>query len=381
MIYRQLGRTGLNVSRLGFGAMRLPMIGQGKDARVDDAKAQDLMHHAFGMGVNYLDTAIFYCNNDSQRAVGVALKAWRQSPHGPAHPIIVSTKNHYKETDERTWWANLEQSLELLGLAKIDVYNVHGINQKVWAEVIQPHTSKWLIKARDQGLIGHICTSFHDNNLGLRTIVASGLFAAITLQYNMLDRQLEDGIAHAHANGVGVTVMGPLAGGRLGGDNEALKAQAAGSQNVSELALRFVLSNPAVTLAISGMQSKAIIEANAAIASDESAMTAGQRQGVVEHLGRLKELADLYCTGCGYCAGCPQKVRIGRIFRTFNLARVYGLWEWARKDYRSIIGDVWDKEANDASGCNQCGQCEEKCPQKLPIRKQLAEAHKALTGV
>ena len=87
MLYRTLGRTGLNVSQLGFGAMRLPMNGEGESARVDLERAIPMIHRAFEGGVNYIDTAIFYCNGDSQRAVGEALKGWRER-------VIVSTKNH-----------------------------------------------------------------------------------------------------------------------------------------------------------------------------------------------------------------------------------------------------------------------------------------------
>ncbi|RPI61090.1 MAG: aldo/keto reductase, partial [Planctomycetaceae bacterium] len=123
MIYRQLGKTGLKVSQLGFGAMRLPMIGEGKTARVNDELAVPLIRRAFEAGVNYIDSAVFYCNADSQRAVGVALKGWRDK-------IVVSTKNSYKDKDESAWWKNLEDSLRLLDVQCIDVYNLHGNSAK-----------------------------------------------------------------------------------------------------------------------------------------------------------------------------------------------------------------------------------------------------------
>ena len=138
MIYRQLGKTKLRVSRLGFGAMRLPMIGQGDDARVDDDKAVELIHRAFRAGVNFIDSAVFYCKHDSQRAVGVALKGWRDK-------IVVSTKNSYKDRDERLWWKNLEDSLRFLDVQHIDLYNIHGINWKVWCDLGEPLISKWLL--------------------------------------------------------------------------------------------------------------------------------------------------------------------------------------------------------------------------------------------
>jgi uncharacterized protein len=139
-----------------------------------------------------------------------------------------------------------------------------------------------------------------------------------------------------------------------------------------------VLSNPGVSVAISGMTSKEVIDANVAIASHDVALSPDDWQTIDRYLRDLKSKADLYCTGCEYCMPCPQDVRIPRIFRTYNLANVYGLWERARNDYAGILGDVWDPAARQADSCNQCGACESKCPQRLPIRKQLQQAHEAL---
>jgi aryl-alcohol dehydrogenase-like predicted oxidoreductase len=105
MIYRTLGRTGYKVSQLGFGAMRLPMTEANGDKAVDRDLAIPMIHRAFEAGLNYIDTAVGYCNQDSQRAVGEALRGWRDR-------VVVSTKNHYYGEDEAEWWSNLENSLE-----------------------------------------------------------------------------------------------------------------------------------------------------------------------------------------------------------------------------------------------------------------------------
>jgi len=97
MQYRQLGRTGLRVSQLGFGAMRLPMTADGPEGLVDREKAVPMFHRAFEAGVNYVDTAVGYCREDSQRAVGDAIKGWRDK-------LVVSTKNPYYGEDEVEWW-------------------------------------------------------------------------------------------------------------------------------------------------------------------------------------------------------------------------------------------------------------------------------------
>jgi len=373
MIYRTLGRTGLKVSQLGFGAMRLPMVGQGEQRRVDRDLAIPMIHRAFEGGVNYIDTAVGYCNEDSQRAVGEALKGWRDK-------IIVSTKNPYYGEDESEWWRNLENSLERLDVDFIDIYNHHGVRyQKRYVEAIEPRISKWMYKAKAQGLIKHICCSFHDDNDALIKLVDTGYVESITLQYNMLDRRLEEGIAYAHEKGIGVVVMGPVGGGRLAAHTEALAGVVRGIDRVPELALRFVLSNPCVSLALSGMSTMQQVEQNLAVASDPVSLTDDDRAAIRRHLEKLQKMAELYCTGCGYCMPCPQEVNIPGIFDLYNHGRVYGLWDHARSRYRRLL-EIAPKRGNGADACIECGQCEEKCPQNIPIRKQLKEAHEALTA-
>jgi predicted aldo/keto reductase-like oxidoreductase len=367
VIYRNLGRTGYKVSQLGFGAMRLPMVGEGEAARVNRELAIPMIHRAFEGGVNYIDTAVGYCNQDSQRVVGEALRGRRDR-------IVVSTKNPEYE-DEKAWWQNLENSLERLQVDYIDVYNHHGINWERYANQVEPRLSRWMRRAKDQGLIRHICTSFHDRNDKLIQLVDTGYVEVITLQYNMLDRQLEEGIAYAHEKGVGVVVMGPVAGGRLGTSSPVLEKLLPQVRRVPELALRFVLSNPNVSVALSGMGTMQMVEENLAVTSDEISLSEADRAAIEEQLERLARMADLYCTGCSYCMPCPNEVNIPFIFQKYNEARVYGLWEPACASYQQWL---W-VSGKPADACVECGECEEKCPQHIPIRRQLAEAHQALS--
>jgi len=370
MKYSILGRTGYKVSCLGFGAMRLPMKGE----QVDRDLAIPMIHRAFEAGVNYIDSAVMYCRNDSERTVGEALKGWRDK-------IVVSTKNNYLGEDEKAWRLNLDNSLQRLQVDNIDIYNIHGLNKKNLDEAVRPRIIKWLTRAKDEGLIKHICTSFHDDNQALREIIDSDFFDCITIQYNLLDRQLEDGIAHARAKNIGVVVMGPVGGGKLAASTEALAQLLPEVGRIPELALRFVWSNPDVNVALSGMSTMQQVEENIALATERKILSGEESRIVHEQLDRLKKAADLYCTGCNYCLPCPQDVKIPAVFSLYNQARVYGLWDHARKryaDWRKTMPQ-WNQGVQPDS-CTECGQCEEKCPQKIPIRQQLKEAHAALSS-
>jgi predicted aldo/keto reductase-like oxidoreductase len=353
--------------------MRLPMIGEGAEARIDRDLAIPMIHRAFEAGVTYIDTAVGYCNQDSQRVVGEALKGWRDR-------IVLSTKNHDYGTDEKTWWGLLEQSLERLQVSSIDIYNHHGINWGAYTEHVEPRLSTWMRKAQAQGLIKHICVSFHDNNDALLKLVASGYPSVITLQYNLLDRQLEEGIAAAHAAGIGIVAMGPVAGGRLGDASAVLGGLVPGIERVPELALRFVLANPAVSVALSGMGTMAMVEENVRICADPIALSSADRAAIDAHLKRLAKMAELYCTGCNYCLPCPQGVAIPKIFEVYNRGRVYDLWASAKEGYAGLGAFPWNP-GKKADACTACGLCETRCPQQLKIRDQLRDAHAALTTV
>ncbi len=372
MQYRTLGRTGLKVSVLGFGAMRLPMA----DDKVDREKTIPMIHRAFEAGVNYIDSAAGYCKADSQCAVGDALKGWRDK-------IVVSTKNpHYKKEDEKGWWTNLENSLERLQVECIDIYNFHGINWEKFTEDVDGPDGVYrhMLKAKDQGLIRHICCSFHDSCENLINIVNTGMFESITCQYNLLDRSNEKGFAHAREHDTGIVVMGPVAGGRLGETSGEFAASLPhGITSTPELALRFVMSNPNITVALSGMSTMQQVEENIATANREEALSDDERAASDEALQQLKEMSDLYCTGCEYCQPCPQGVAISDIFRMANLMRVYKLKDIPRASYTELIQQ--DKEERQpATACVECGECEEQCPQNIKIIEQLKQAHELLAN-
>lgn len=266
----------------------------------------------------------------------------------------------------------------------IDCYHLWGLS---WEQFETDMARKGgpleaFLKLKDEGLARHLSFSFHSKPEDLKRLVDTGYFETVLCQYNLLDRANEDAMAYAASKGLGVLVMGPVGGGRLGAPSEALGRVLDGPQRVAtaELALRFVFSNPNVSVALSGMSTMQQVEENAATAARDSYLTPEERRKVELAMQENKRLADLYCTGCRYCMPCPQQVEIPRVFELANFERVYGLQETAREGYKELREGRHGSKGKDASACVECRECESKCPQKIPIVKQLAAAHKMLLG-
>jgi len=381
MVYKEFGKTGVKVSALGFGAMRLPIKEINGQKYIDDDLAVPLMQKAFDMGVNYIDTAPLYCEKLSEISVGKALKGYREK-------IYLSTKNPIEDNDGDHWMERLENSLKKLDTDYIDFYHFWGISLKSfkgWLDKdIKFGPVQAAYKAKEQGLIRHISFSYHDAPENYKEIVDSGIFESTLVQYNMLDRSNEENLAYAKSKGLGVVVMGPVGGGRLGAPSEKIQGLLKEKNNVrvstAETALRFVLANENVDIALSGMENIKMLDENFDVASRTGHLTDGEMKHIKTMMEENKKLAMLYCTGCNYCKPCPAGIDIPYLFELMNRYRVYELTEHAKKAYDDASkGLSWQKTA-DASKCTACGACEEKCPQKLPVIKQLKETHKALTS-
>lgn len=370
MRYRTLGKTGLRVSALGFGAMRLPMV----DEHVDYDAATPMLARALDHGVNYIDSAWGYCNGTSEVAVGKAIKGRQRKD------IVLSTKQPVRSAEDvAEWRARLETQLGRFDTPYIDIYNCHGLKWDEFLAYVAPKGGvlEQARKAQSEGLIGHLCLSCHDTPENMIRIIETGEFANITLQYNLLDRKNAPVIERAHALGVGVVVMGPVGGGRLAMSTDVLKPYLTAGREIKstpEIAMRFVLANPGVTVALSGMNAFSQIEENVAIASRDEPLSAAELKQVDEALGEIQKLADLYCTGCEYCQPCPNGVKIAENFRLMNYARLYGLQDWARGAYAGLV----NRWGGAAEKCIECGQCEPKCPQNIRIPEQLREVVAAL---
>jgi len=374
MVYKTFGNTGIKLSALGFGAMRLPMKEVNGNKIVDDDLAVPLMQKAFDMGINYVDTAPLYCEKLSEISVGKALKGYRDK-------VYLSTKNPIKDNDGDHWTERLESSLKNLDVDYIDFYHFWGIQLKGFEswKGLKYGPFEAALKAKEQGLIKHISFSYHDAPENFKPIVDSGFFESVLAQYNLLDRSNEENFAYAKSKGLGTIAMGPVGGGRLGAPSEKIQGLLKTKiVSTAEMAMRFVLANDNIDMALSGMGDLKMLNENFDIASRKGHLTDDEMRQIKIMMEENKNLAKLYCTGCDYCKPCPAGIDIPYIFEIMNRYRVYDLKEHAKSAYDEMKkGLSWRKSA-DASKCTACGACEEKCPQKIPVIKQLQETHAAL---
>lgn len=368
MNYRKFGSTGEQISALGFGCMRFPEYQKDEKNFVDQDKVDEMIALAYARGVNYFDTAPYYCNSNSEEALGHAVRNFRDQ-------ILLSTKCPVNDkTDADEYRRMLEQSLTRLGTDHIDFYHFWSLNRGSFDNIV---VGKQLLeaaaKAKEEGLIRHISFSFHDSADVIRHIIdtaeAHGVkMESMLCQYNLLDRANEEMIRYANEKGLGTVAMGPVGGGRLAAPTD-LYAKLTGKPSIATyaLAFKFCLGNPHLNCALSGMQNIDMVGKNADVASDDTAFSEEEWTALGMAMEQIKKFSELYCTGCKYCQPCPAGIDIPRIFEIYTYYNVYGLRDHAKhmmREYLKNGGKVF-------SDCRQCGLCEKKCPQHLEIRAQL----------
>ncbi|WIV13537.1 aldo/keto reductase [Proteiniborus sp. MB09-C3] len=325
---RFLGKTGLEISVIGFGGIPIQ--------RVDKEAAVDLIEELNKQGINFIDTARGY--TISEELIGCGLeKAGR-------HNFILATKSMVR--DYQGMKNDIEISLKNLRTEYIDLYQLHNVRtEDEYNKVIgEDGALRALKEAKDKGKIKHIGITSHDLNI-LEKGIESGCFETIQFPYNPVERQAEELFKRANSLGLGVIVMKPLAGGAI---------------TNAELSLRFILENPHVGVAIPGMDSIEQIRKNARVGNEYRKLNDRERETI---LAEAKELGTEFCRRCGYCAPCPQGIDIPNQFLMEGYYTRYSLKDWAKERYAGFN--------NKASDCIECGQCETRCPYDLPIRKML----------
>jgi predicted aldo/keto reductase-like oxidoreductase len=374
MLYRRIGTTGVEASILGFGCMRLPVIG-GKPQDIDREAATAMLHRAIEGGVNYVDTAWFYHAEQfgqpgqSEPFVGEALAGgWRDRVH-------LATKlpqQLLKSRDEMDRF--LEKQLKRLQTDHIDFYLVHGVTGETWDKAAGLGVLEFLDSARADGRIKHPAFSYHGKAADFSRVVDAYDWAFAQIQYNYMDIDYQAGHAglqYAASKGVGVVVMEPLKGGKLAMNLPPQVSDVFGGAEVkrtaAEWALRYVWNEPGVSLALSGMSTMDQVDDNLAIAEhgEIGSLDATEMAMFAEARRVMKSKIKADCTACRYCQPCPSGIEIPDVLACLNASAV---WD----DPNPWLAGYTGVKVG-ASECSECGQCEDMCPQGLPIRDLMKE--------
>lgn len=374
MQIRRFGELDWKVSALGFGCMRLPTTGDNKD--IDEPEATKMLHYAIDHGVNYVDTAYTYHGGNSERLVGRVLKG------GYREKVKLATKLPcwlVKATEDFDRYLN--EQLEKLQEEHIDFYLLHALNEKNWHNVRDLGVLEWAERAIADGRVGHLGFSFHDKYEVFQEIVdAYDRWTFCQIQYNYMDVENQAGtrgLKYAASRGMGVVIMEPLLGGRLVDPPvpiQELWETAARRRTPVDWALEWLWNQPEVSVVLSGMSAMEHVRENVACAEalGTHVLTAEELALVGRVREKYRELCPIPCTRCGYCMPCPNGVNIPRNFEVYNEGVMYAKPDHARRAY------TWMSEDERASACVQCRECEELCPQGIPISEWMPGVHEVL---
>ncbi len=377
MIYRQFGKTDIKISQLGFGCMRFPITDPNNPKTINESESKRMLHYAIDNGVNYLDNAYSYHMEMSERFVGKALKGgYRKKVYLATKMPVWCVKS--KEDSQKYF----DEQLRRLQTDRIDMYLLHSLGKNGWETVQQCDILGFLDEMLKQGKIRFAGFSYHDELLLFKEIVDAYPWACCLIHLNYVDDDFQAGVKgleYAHKKGLAVVIMEPLRGGKLAQKVPAevlnMIRQSRYKQTPTEFALRWLYNRPEVSCVLSGMSSMEHVKENVKFASKEHAGTLSAQDLAL--YARVKQFyrtrTKVNCTQCGYCIPCSQDIPIPFILELYNDAYVYNADENSQWMY-----SVFVKPENRADHCTACGECEEKCPQKIPIAECMEKAHEVL---
>lgn len=331
MEYITLGKTGLQVSRLGFGGIPIQ--------RVDAAATKELIKSMAEKGINFIDTARGY--TVSEGYLGEALEGLRDK-------FVLATKSMARTKEAMA--ADIETSLNNLKTDYIDLYQVHNPNIAQLEQVCAPGGAlEALMDAKKAGKIGHLGLTAHTLGTFEKALELDWV-ETIMFPYNIVETQAEDLMKKCTKKNIGFITMKPMAGGAI---------------EDPVLALRFICSNPDATVVIPGMYDLKEIEINLSAVNNTAPISE-------EELRKVDEIRELlgnqFCRRCNYCQPCAAGINISGVFLFQGYLDRYGLGEWAKGRYDALPVK--------ADACIECGVCETRCPYQLPIRQMLKDAAK-----
>ena len=379
MLYRDF--KGLSLSRLGFGAMRLPCV-DGDDATPDQAAVNEMVDYALEQGINYFDTAWGYHGGQSEVVLGRALA------RHPRDSYYLADKFPGYDLANMDKVAEIfERQLEKTGAGYFDFYLIHNVCEMNIDEYLNPAHGimDYLLAQKEAGRIRHLGFSAHGAIPCMeRFLDAYGKdMEFCQIQLNFLDWEFQDarGKVELLARwGLPAWVMEPVRGGKLAkiGDDQAERLRALRpDESTAAWAFRFVQGVPEVVVTLSGMSDFDQLRENVATFSEERPLDEGERAALQEVVDTMLGRGTVPCTACHYCTShCPMGLDIPKLLEMYNEAIVTG----GRGGFipSMFVGTL--PEDKRPSACIGCGSCAAVCPQQIDIPGTLAEFAERLAG-
>jgi len=384
MQYRQMPKGKDKLSALGFGCMRLPTrFGGVASAAIDKEKAAALVRRAIDQGVNYLDTAWPYHMGASESFLGTSVLT-----DGYREKVFIATKLpcfFIRKADQ--FQTIFDKQMAKLNVDTIDYYLAHSLDAKTWDLMKALGLPAFMDKIKAEGKVRHMGFSFHGKKDDFMRIADEYDWDFVQVQYNIIDEHFQagiEGINYAASKGMGVIVMEPVRGGTLVGKIPAevkrIYDDSGFHRSAADWAFRWIYNNPNVTVVLSGMNTTAQVDENVRVAAESL-----PDKMSTEELAVIDAVKDTYmrlltvgCTGCAYCMPCPAGIDIPAAFKDLNNYHMFGKTS-ARFSHMRFAGITSaDGKPHWTSACIDCGKCEGKCPQSIPVRQTFAKVQKDL---
>ncbi|HIZ00436.1 MAG TPA: aldo/keto reductase [Firmicutes bacterium] len=371
MIYRDF--QGEKLSALGFGTMRLPVIG-GDYSRIDEKAAAEMFDYAISHGVNYFDTAWGYHDGESENAVGRILSAYPRSSFHLASKFPGYDLSNMGKAEEI-----FEAQLKKCGVDHFDFYLFHNVcemNIDAYLNEEKYGTYAYLMKQKAAGRIRHLGFSAHGSyQVVKRFLEKYGKdMEFCQLQINYVDWEFQSAnkkVELLREWGIPVWVMEPLRGGKLASlspDNEAKLRAMRPDEPVPAWAFRFVMGIPDVKMILSGMSDFAQVRANIETFSAEKPLSEAERAELLAIGESMYKRSALPCTACRYCTShCPRHLDIPELIKLYNEHRFTGGGFIAPMALSALPKEKWP------SACIGCGSCEKVCPQQIKIPDMMRD--------
>jgi hypothetical protein len=382
-----MGSLDWKVSALGFGCMRLPSRRINK-LRAKTNESIEIIRYGIDLGINYIDTAWLYHLGDSEKIIGKALKdGYRERVH------LVTKLPMFMVRNPKHFDKYLKNQMKRLQTDYLDGYLFHALNEGQFKKIKRLGLIDKMEEAKNDGLIRSIGFSFHDTLPVFKEIIDYYPWDITQIQYNYMDTCVQattEGLSYAYSKGIAVVVMEPIKGGTLANPpQEVLNIinSAEKKRTPVDWALQFLWNQAEISVVLSGMGSKKMVQENCA-----SANRSGVNSLTLQDQMVIQRLSDVYknrivvpCTACDYCMPCPEGVNIPQNFACLNnvsLEKSFVRRLLARRAYRKLRNSKKKVDLNSPNGnatiCTKCRKCVEKCPQKIDVPEELEKVKQVL---